>query len=197
VSRKTEIVRADILDIAAYDRRRSEVRKEIAAIKAKRRVPVGPYATFYFECYETMHYQIQEMLRAERGGDEQLKEELAAYNPLVPKGADLTATMMFEINDPDERSRVLLQLGGVEDHMFVEVAGDRIVARAERDVERTKASGKTSSVHFVHFDFTPEQIQKFRAPSARVLVGIEHPKYGHVAILSDETRSELARDFAL
>ena len=194
MTRKTEISPADILDLDAYEQKRTQVRQELAAIKALRRVPVGPHATFYFECYETMHYQIQEMLRAERGGEAQLTDELAAYNPLVPKGTDLVATVMFEIDNADERHRLLSQLGGVEDHIFLEVAGARIAARPERDLERTKESGKTSSVHFVHFDLTPQQITAFTAPGTRVLVGIEHPRYGHVAIVSEETRGELSRD---
>ena len=194
--KKTEITRADIVDLATYDKERPARRAEITALKAKRRVPVGPHATVYFESYDTMLYQIQEMLRAERGGDEQLKDELAAYNPMVPKGSELTATVMFEIADAVERDRFLSQLGGVEDHFFMELGGERIAAEPEREVERTKADGKTSSVHFIHIPFTSGQIAAFKAPGARVLVGVEHPRYGHVAILSDETRAELATDFA-
>ena len=193
--KKTEISRSDILDLAAYDKVRAERRKAIGDVKAKRRVPVGPHATFYFESFDTMLYQVQEMLRAERGGDEQLKEELAAYNPMIPKGSDLAATVMFEIADPDVRHRFLSQLGGVEDRFFMEIGGERVEARPERDVERTKADGKTSSVHFIHIELTPAQIAKFK-DKARVLVGVEHPHYGHVAILSDETRKELASDLA-
>jgi hypothetical protein len=196
MSNRTEITRADILDNATYEKRRAELRKEVAAAKAKRRVPVGPHATFYFESWDTMHYQIQEMVRAERGGEAQIAEEIAAYNPLVPKGTNLVATVMFEINNEVERHHFLSQLGGVEDHFFMEVAGTKVGARPERDVERTKADGKTSSVHFIHFDLTPEQVAKFKTPGTRVLTGIEHPYYGHVAIMSEETRAELARDLA-
>jgi hypothetical protein len=196
MSNRTEITRSDILDLAVYEQRRPELRKGIAAAKAKRRMPVGPYATFYFESWDTMHYQIQEMVRAERGGEAQIAEELAAYNPLVPKGTDLVATVMFEINDPQERHRFLSQLGGVENNFFMEVAGTKATTRPERDVERTKADGKTSSVHFIHFELTAEQIAKFKTPGTRVLTGIEHPHYGHVAIMSEETRAELARDLS-
>jgi hypothetical protein len=196
MSARTDITRADILDNAAYEKRRAEMRREIGVIKAKRRIPVGPYATFYFESWATMHYQIQEMVRAERGGESQIDEEIAAYNPLVPKGTDLVATVMFEINDPEQRHRFLMQITGVENHFFMEVAGIRVAARPERDVERTKSDGKTSSVHFIHFDLPAEAIAKFKTAGTRVLVGVEHAHYGHVAILNEESRAELARDLA-
>lgn len=196
LKKKTEISRSDILDLDAYERVRAERRKEITAIKAKRRVPVGPNATFHFESFDTMLYQIQEMLRAERGGEEQLRDELAAYNPMVPQGSDLAVTVMFEVPDPVERHRFLSQLGGVENHFFMEVGEERISGRPERDVERTKADGKTSSVHFIHFDLEPAQIAKFRDSKIRVMVGVDHPNYGHVAILTPDTRTELATDLA-
>jgi hypothetical protein len=192
--KKTKIDRADILDLPAYEKARQERRKQIAEIKRHRRVAVGPNATFHFECYETMLYQIQEMLRAERGGDEQLKEELAAYDPMVPKGTELVATVMFEVEEPVARDKFLSGLGGVEDHIFVEVGGARVAARPEEDLERTMDSGKTSSVHFLHFDLTKDQAEAFKKPGTRVLVGIEHPSYGHVAILNEDARKELASD---
>jgi len=192
--KKTVIDRGDLLDLPAYDKVRAERRKQIAEIKRHRRIAVGPHATFHFECYETMLYQIQEMLRAERGGDEQLKEELAAYDPMVPKGSELVATVMFEIEDPVIRDRFLSGLGGVENHIFIEVAGAKVMARPEKDLERTKESGKTSSVHFLHFDLDKDQAAKFKVAGTRVLVGIEHPNYGHVAILNEEARKELASD---
>jgi hypothetical protein len=196
MSKKTEIARADILDLPTYDKQRNERRKAIAEVKARRRVPVGPNATFYFECYETMLYQIQEMLRAERGGDEQLTEELGAYNPLVPKGSDLVATVMFEINDPVERNRFLSQIGNVEKYFLMEVAGEKVAVRPEEDLERTNEAGKTSSIHFLHFDLTPGQIAKFKTPGTRIMVGVDHPHYGHVAIMSEETRAALSEDLA-
>lgn len=193
---KTEIARADILDIDAYNKVRDARRKEIAQIKADRRVPVGPNATFYFECYETMLYQIQEMLRAERGGEEQLKDEIAAYNPLIPKGSDLVATIMFEIDDPVARHNFLSQLSHVEKHFVMEIAGEAVKVRPEEDLERTNEAGKTSSIHFVHFDLTKDQIAKFKTAGTRVMVGVDHPKYGHVAIMSEQTRAALAGDLA-
>ena len=191
---KTEIQRADILELPDYEKVRAERRKQIAAIKAARRIPVGPRATFYFESFDTMLYQIQEMLRAERGGEEQLKDEIAAYNPLIPKGSDLVATIMFEIDDPVARHHFLSQIGNVERHFLMEIAGDAVAVRPEDDLERTNEAGKTSSIHFVHFELTKDQIAKFKTPGTRVMVGVDHPHYGHVAILSEQTRAALSDD---
>jgi hypothetical protein len=196
MSKKTEIARSDILELDAYNKVREERRAQIGAIKANRRVPVGPNATFYFECFETMLYQIQEMLRAERGGEAQLKDEIAAYNPLIPKGSDLVATIMFEIDDPVARNRFLSQLSHVEQHFVMEIAGDPVTVRPEEDLERTNEAGKTSSIHFVHFDLTPAQVAKFKTAGTRVTVGIDHPKYGHVAILPENVRAALSEDLA-
>jgi hypothetical protein len=191
---KTEIQRADILELPDYEKIRTERRKQIAAIKAARRISVGPRATFYFECFDTMLYQIQEMLRAERGGEEQLKDEIAAYNPLIPKGSDLVATIMFEIDDPVARHHFLSQIGNVERHFLMEIAGDPVIVRPEEDLERTNEAGKTSSIHFVHFDLTKDQIAKFKTPGTRVTVGVDHPHYGHVAIMPEQTRAALSED---
>jgi hypothetical protein len=193
---KTEIQRADILELPDYEKIRAERRKQIAAIKASRRISVGPRATFYFECFDTMLYQIQEMLRAERGGDEQLTDEIAAYNPLIPKGSDLVATIMFEVDDPVARHQFLSQIGNVEKHFIMEIGGDAVTVRPEEDLERTNDAGKTSSIHFVHFDLTEDQIAKFKTPGTRIMVGVDHPHYGHVAILSEQTRVALSEDLA-
>jgi hypothetical protein len=194
---KTEITRADILPLDAYARDRKSLRAEIVAVKRSRRVAVGPFTTFYFENYRTMWHQVQEMLYIEKGGDEQVADELRAYNPLIPKGSELVATVMFEIEDPVRRANELLKLGGVEAHIFLQVGGTRIAARPEADLERTKDDGKTSSVHFVHFDFTPGLIAQFRDPQVQVLAGIDHPAYSHLAVLSAATRQSLAGDFAV
>jgi hypothetical protein len=193
---KREITRADILPMEAYARERAALRQTIVAAKRNRRVEVGPIATFYFENYQTMWHQVHEMLFIEKGGEGQIEDELRAYNPLVPNGRELVATVMFEIEDPVRRARTLAKLGGVERHMFMTVGGDRIQAVPEGDVERTKADGKTSSVHFMHFPFAPAQIAAFRAPGAQVVLGIDHPEYGHMAVLPDATRAALAADFA-
>jgi len=193
---KTQITRADILPADVYGRERRSLRADIVEMKKLRRVSVGPFATFYFENYRTMWHQVHERLFIEKGGEGQIDDELSAYNPLIPKGSELVATVMLEIEDPARRARALARLGGIERHIFVSVGGERISARPEGDVERTKADGKTSSVHFVHFDFTPEQIARFRDPAAQILVGIDHPEYSHLAILSPASREALARDFA-
>lgn len=193
---KTEITRDDIMPLAGYLAIRKQKRREMAEVKRDRRIAVGPFATFYFESWETMWYQVHEMLAIERGGEEQIGDELEAYNPLVPKGADLAATVMFEIDDPVRRKTVLSRLGGVEETMNLSFAGEKIIGRPEEDVDRTNAEGKASSVQFVHFDFTPAQIEKFRVPDAQIILGIEHPQYGHMAVIPEAVRKALAADFA-
>lgn len=189
-----EITLDDIMDLDAYLAIRKEKRREMAAVKRHRRVEVGPVATFYFESYATMWHQIHEMLAIEKGGAEQAPDELAAYNPLIPQGRELVATVMFEIDDPLRRKTILNRLGGVEEHMFIEIDGEKIRGRAEEDVHRTSAEGKASSVQFVHFDLTDAQAAAFKSADARVVVGIDHPNYGHMAQLSADTREALAGD---
>ena len=192
---KTQLTPGDILDMDAYNEIRAVRRAEIVEKKKLRRLAVGPYATFYFESYETMWYQVQEMLRIEKGGDAQLKDELEAYNPLIPNGHELVATVMFEIDNPDIRAAFLSGLGGVEENMSLEIDGEAIVGVPEQDVDRTNADGKASSVQFVHFNFSDDQIAKFKNQNARVTVGINHPKYGHMTVLSDDSQAALAEDF--
>lgn len=192
---KKEITRADVMALADYQMIRKQKRTEMAAVKKQRRMEVGPFCTFYFESYDTMWHQVHEMLAIEKGGEEQIPDELEAYNPLVPQGKELTATVMFEIDDEVRRKNVLNRLGGVEDHMFVEIGGERIMSRAEEDADRTTAEGKASSVQFVHFDFSDAQIEAFKTPGTQVLVGIDHENYGHIAVVSEATRAALAGDF--
>ena len=189
------ITEADLLAPTAYAAVRAERRRTIAARKRLRRVEVGPFVTFYFECFETMWLQIQEMLHIEKGGAAQIPDELAAYNPLVPNGAELVATFMIEIDDPVRRANVLARLGGIEEAVFLRVAGARLRASAEADQDRTTSDGKASSVQFVHFPFTPAQIAAFCQPDAEVVLGIDHPHYGHMAVIPDAVRTELAGDF--
>jgi hypothetical protein len=158
-------------------------------------VALGPHCTFYFENFETMLFQIQEMLLIEKGGSAQLPDELAAYNPLIPRGSELVATVMFEIEDPIARARILSGLGGVENHFHIGVGQDRIPGEPEGDVERSREDGKTSSVHFLRFAFTPAQIVAFRGTSGHAMVGCDDPRYAHLAVLGAEVRAELARDF--
>lgn len=186
----------DILPYETYAKERKERRAKVTQMKRARRVSVGPDATFYFENYDTMFHQIHEMLHIERGGAEQVADELDAYNPLIPNGSELVATLMFEIDDEVRRDRELRRLTGVETQIHIELDGDVVTAVVpEGEIERTKADGKTSSVHFLHFPFTPTQIAKFRDPKVRVMLSITHPNYGHMALIDGETRASLAADF--
>ncbi len=189
------ITPADILSVPDYDRIRKAKRDENIVRKRLRRLSVGPHATVLFESWDSMWLQIQEMLRIEKGGDAQLPDELAAYNPMIPDGSELTATMMFEIDDPVIRGRVLGQLGGVEDRIFISIGDERVPAVPEGDVERSRPDGKASSVHFFHFPFTAGQIAAWRAGTAPAMFHVEHPNYGHIALIGDEMRRELTRDF--
>ncbi len=195
MTNKHEITRADILSMEDYAALRKAKRAEMIELKRHRRMGVGPYATFYFENYDTMWHQVHEMLYTERGGEEQIADELAAYNPLIPNGRELVATLMFEIEDERRRRRILGQLGGVEDTVTLTLGEDVISARPERDVERSTAEGKTSSVHFLHFPFTPDQVRAFCDGSAKIVLGIHHPRYQHMAVMPDEVRQALAADF--
>lgn len=192
---KKQITPADILAYEVYASERKARRAAITEVKKNRRVEVGPHATFYFENYDTMFQQVQEMLHIEKGGEEQLADELEAFNPLIPQGDELVATIMFEINDEVRRNKFLREITWVEKHLFIDVGGERVPGEAELDVERTKADGKTSSVHFVHFRFTPEQIAKFRDPATQVLAVIAHENYHHMAVLRPEVKEALAKDF--
>ena len=191
---KREITRADILPAEQYAAGRREHRRRIGEAKRGRRIEVGPYCTFYFESFDTMWLQVHEMLHIERGGEAQIKDELEAYNPLVPKGDELIATVMFEIEDPQQRDRALARLGGVEDHMFLSVGGERVAGVADPTRENTTADGKASSVQFLRFPFTAAQTATFRKPGTAVMVGIDHPNYGHLAVMPEATRAALAED---
>lgn len=190
-----EITRADIMDMEAYGEIRRARRQEVSAIKKDRRVEVGPFAAFYFENYDTMWYQIHEMLYIEKGGEAQIADELGAYNPMIPDGGELVTTLMFEIEDEDRRKRELGRLGGVEGSVSLSVGGETIGAIAETDVERSKPDGRTSSVHFLHFPFTPAQVASFRTEGARVVLAIGHENYAHMAVLPEWVRAALAADF--
>ena len=193
---KKEILKEDIMPLDVYIKNRKELRKNIVNFKKDRRIALGPYATFYFESYETMLAQVQEMLYIEKGGDEQLKDELVAYNPLIPSGKELTATLMFEIDNPVSRSAFLNKVGGIEEKVFIKIDGEIIKAIPEEDVDRTSAEGKASSVQFIHFKFSDEQIQKFKLDGAEVEIGIDHKEYSHTTKLSSANLSSLSADFS-
>ncbi|MEQ1617715.1 MAG: DUF3501 family protein [Terricaulis sp.] len=193
---KRLITPADILPAQQFAAERAQRRAAVLQRKKLRRIDVGPYCTFYFECFDTMLFQIQEMLHIEGGGEAQLADELAAYNPLVPKGDELVATIMFEIDEPERRTRVLARLGGVEERFFIQIGTERVFGAQETDAERTRNDGKTSSVHFAHFHFAPEQRRAFSNTAVAVFAGVDHAEYAHLAALSPATRAELTLDFA-
>jgi hypothetical protein len=193
---KRQIKREDILPMAKYEAERRELRRDLVAKKKFRRQDVGPVCTFYFESYETMWAQVHEMLYIEKGGEAQIADELSAYNPLIPQGRELVATVMFEIDDPQRRHTFLAKLGGIEETAFFEVDGERIAGKPEEDVDRTTADGKASSVQFIHFPFTDAQVEKFKVSGSRVILGFTHPQYAHMTILPEDVRSALAQDFA-
>ena len=193
---KRVIEKEDIMPLDVYIGKRRELRKNIVDYKKNRRVALGPYATFYFESYETMLAQVQEMLYIDKGGDEQLQDELSAYNPLIPNGKELTATLMFEIDNPISRAAFLGKVGGIEETVFMKINGEKIKAVPEEDVDRTSSEGKASSVQFIHFNFTDDQIEKFQSNSSEIELGIDHKEYSHSTKLSKENIASLSADFS-
>ena len=184
------------MPLDVYTKNRKELRKNIINFKKDRRIALGPYATFYFESYETMLAQVQEMLYIEKGGDEQLKDELTAYNPLIPNGKELIATLMFEIDNPVSRAAFLGKVGGIEEKVFIKIDGQSVKGIPEEDVDRTSAEGKASSVQFIHFKFNDEQIQKFKSDGVEVEIGIDHREYSHTTKLSTANLSSLSADLS-
>jgi hypothetical protein len=191
-----KITQADILPHADYAARRAELRKALISIKKNRRIDVGPFATFYFENFDTMWLQVQEMLHIEKGGEDQLAGELETYNPLIPQGRELIATLMLEIADVNRRETELKKLAGIEESVSMDVAGRRIKATPTDYDDRTTPDGKTSSVHWVRFAFTPEEIAAFKSGEGRVVLEIAHPNYGHMAVINPAARAEIGKDFA-
>ena len=185
---------SDIMNIEDYIRDRKNLRQNLVSIKKDRRLSLGPHATLYFENFFTMKAQIQEMLYIEKGGNEQLKDELEAYNPLIPQGDEIVATFMFEIDSPITRKNVLTQLGGVENQVYISVNDEKIYATPEDDTERTDVYGKTSSVHFLHFKMNTEQVKNFKNKNIDVEIGTDHQKYLHKTTMLTETRASLIND---
>ena len=190
-----EVQKEDLIAAEVYSQNRKEIRKKIIEFKKSRRVILGPYATFYFESFETMLNQIQEMLFIEKGGEQQLQDELNAYNPLIPKGKELVATLMFEIDDPTLRADFLSKAGGIEQKIIIQVDEEKIKAIPEADVDRTSAEGKASSVQFIHFNFSDEQIKKFKTLNAKIKISIDHSLYKHSVIISQSSQEVLIKDF--
>ena len=189
-----EVTKADLMPLEEYSKNRTNFRKKILEIKKNRRISVGPYATFYFESFETMLAQIQEMLYIEKGGDEQLNDELSAYNPLIPKGKEFVATLMFEIDNPISRADFLGKIGGIEKKIFIQIQNEKINATPEQDTERTSEEGKASSVHFLHFIFSDNQVKKIKDTKNKVELCIDHKFYDHKTRISTQTIDALTKD---
>ena len=188
-----KLTRADLYSLERYHELRAEFRSRVLAHKRLRQVPIGPNATLYFEDRLTIQHQVQEMLRVERIFEaEAIEEELAAYNPLIPNGANLKATFMLEFEDPDERRRMLGMLGGIEDRVWMEVGGERAYAVADEDLDRT-THDKTSAVHFLRFEL-PAGLCGALGDGATMRFGIEHDEYRHDCVLSKESRAALVAD---
>ncbi|MGH6876477.1 MAG: DUF3501 family protein [Rhizomicrobium sp.] len=194
-AREHRVTVADILPTEQFAAGRVEFRRRLISVKKLRRVEVGPFATFYFENYDTMWLQVQEMLHIEKGGDAQIGGELDTYNPLIPQGRELIATLMIEIDDPARRAAMLFKLAGIEESVSMEVAGLCIKASPTEYEDRTTPDGKTSSVHWVRFSFTSEEIARFKSGEGRVIIEIAHPDYGHMTVIPPATRAELSKDF--
>ena len=192
---KKQIEKEDLLPADVYAESRKKIRRDLVEFKVNRRIALGPYATFYFESFETMVAQVQEMLHIEKGGDEQLKDELIAYNPLVPNGKELVATLMFEIDNPLSRGAFLGKVGGIEEKIFMKIDNETIKAVPENDVDRTSAEGKASSVQFIHFKFKDEQIAKFKSNNVKIELGIDHKEYDHTTKLTEDNVKSLVADF--
>ena len=191
------IKKEDLIPANIYSESRKQIRKDLVEFKKNRRIALGPYATFYFESFETMVAQVQEMLHIEKGGDEQLKDELIAYNPLVPNGKELIATLMFEIDNPISRGAFLGKVGGIEEKIFMKIDKEEIKAVPEADVDRTSAEGKASSVQFIHFKFSDDQINKFKIGNLSIELGINHKEYSHTTKLTEDNIKSLLADFIL
>lgn len=197
---KRTIEKEDILSQSDFLLARPTLWHTIRSLKEQRRVHVGPDITLYFENHTTLTWQIQEMLRVEQGGDEQLQDELLAYVPLIPQqltdgSQELVATLMIEINDIDRRRHVLRELCGIENHVHLYIGTTKITASFETDAERTTEDGKTSAVHFLRFKLAPQQIKAFCAPATEVLLAIDHQRYNEKVCLTETQKSALMMDF--
>lgn len=192
-----KLTREDLLALEKYAQVRQEFRSRVMAHKKHRQVQIGPHARLSFEDRLTMHYQIQEMLRIERIFEpEGIDEELAVYNPLIPDGHNWKATLMVEYADPEERRQALAELIGIEDRVWIKVDGfKRVWAVADEDLERATPD-KTSSVHFLRFDLTPDMMHAARQ-GAGIGIGIDHPAYAYEIDPVDlAIRDSLVQDLA-
>ncbi|HYU69452.1 MAG TPA: DUF3501 family protein [Burkholderiales bacterium] len=190
------IDRVSLMTLEAYARERPQFRAKVMAHKKNRTIQLGDHITLIFEDELTIRYQVQEMLRVERIFEEEgIHEELAAYNPLVPDGRNLKATMMIEYPDPDERSRRLADLIGIEDKVWLRVAGhERVRAIADEDLDRANEQ-KTSAVHFLRFELDEAMAQALKK-GAGLAIGVDHPRYSATLEVASGVRDALAKDLA-
>ena len=190
-----KLTRADLLSLEQYAEQRPAMRARVLAHKKNRHIQLGPHATLAFEDRLTIQYQVQEMLRIERVFEARgIQDELDAYNPLIPDGSNLKATFMIEYDDEAERRLALARLMGVEDRVWLRVAGHApLYGIADEDMERANAD-KTAAVHFVRFEFTPAMIEALKA-GAGLAAGIDHPNMSvQLDPLPAATRAALAAD---
>jgi hypothetical protein len=190
------IERASLMSLETYARERTQFRARVMAHKRDRTIALGEHVTLLFEDELTIRYQVQEMLRVERIFEEEgIREELDAYNPLVPDGRNLKATLMVEYPDPEERRKKLEELIGIEDRAWVQVEGHgRVWAIADEDLDRENDE-KTSSVHFLRFELSEEMAQALKK-GASLGMGIDHPRYAATVETAPGVRSSLVRDLA-
>ncbi len=191
------ISRDSLMTLEAYAKARPEFRAKVMEHKKTRKVHLGEHITLIFEDELTIRYQVQEMLRAEKIFEEEgIADELSAYNPLIPDGSNWKATMMIEYPDVDERARMLAKMVGIEDRVYVQVRGlDRVHPIADEDLER-ETDAKTSSVHFLRFELTPEMVQALKG-GAELSMGVDHPVYSATLDPVDPSvRASLVNDLA-
>ena len=189
------IEKTDILPRDEYKSKRKNLREQMVLRKKFRRVDIGPYVTMYFENRDTIIHQINEMVYIEDGGDEQINDEILAYKSLVPDGQELVATVMVEIDNPTKRSEFLGKMGGFEEQINITINEKIINGEAELDGDRTTADGKASSVQFVHFKFSEEDILHMKDNMENITISINHANYRHSSTLNIDTVKELINDF--
>jgi hypothetical protein len=190
------ITRDSLMSLETYARERSDFRAKVMEHKSLRRVHLGEHVLLQFEDELTIRYQVQEMLRIERIFEESgIQHELEAYNPLIPNGGNWKATMLIEYPDADERRRMLGKLKGIEARVWAQVAGsERVHPIADEDLERENEE-KTSAVHFLRFELSPEMREALRR-GAGITMGVDHPEYEAKVELAPEVRASLAGDIA-
>ena len=191
------ITRDSLLTLEAYAKQRKQKRSEVMAHKKPRKIQLGDHITLFFEDDVTIRYQIQEMLHIERiFQEDEIVHELETYLPLVPDGANWKATMMIEYPDPAERAERLAQMVGIEDRVWVKVDDfTPVYALADEDLDRENTE-KTSSVHFLRFELTPDMIQALKQ-NGKLAMGVDHPAYrATIDSINEESRTSLVNDLA-